>query len=451
MVAALAACEERSSGPGGADGPPATQGTGPSGGKFVGGQTSDPGDAASLDPDACSGDSWPSPDSERRTANCERQPYGGFRCDCGDGALALESSQENCWDALQQACEIDRRAPDFCESPSFGVCWPEPNGGGHLCRCEGLAEPQQANGASCHEALYGTCLSLCSDETGYCGRPSGATGSGALGYACACGPFDSVDPLVLSSAVPTLAPGRSCESVLSSACGGACEAVSGSCRFDGGGYECSCEDDTAMRIEGALSSPRSCDESLHRACGLPTVVDDGACESALTGVIGRCSARPPIVRLGETPPERFDYVCTCQQDQQLSETVHTANACGAALRAACPRAFRPPQGGSPLALGDYGAVCARDADCSGGACYVPGTGIDPICSKQCDSDAACPDGTLCTFGHCMIRCEAGDDAGCLTLNDAVSNPLYCMPRSRLTESQEAETDAGHVCIQTSEP
>lgn len=96
---------------------------------------------------------------------------------------------------------------------------------------------------------------------------------------------------------------------------------------------------------------------------------------------------------------------------------------------------------------DYGALCDAGDECVGGACYVPGTGRDSICSARCESNADCPNWAVCSQigsydpGHCFVKCES--DAECSALNDATDNPLRCM--------NDPYFGTFSFCVQESEP
>jgi hypothetical protein len=98
---------------------------------------------------------------------------------------------------------------------------------------------------------------------------------------------------------------------------------------------------------------------------------------------------------------------------------------------------------TPSPVCDYGVPCSEARDCVSGDCYVPGTGQNPICSKQCTTPSECPLGSACIEvggdgSHCFVRCTS--DEACRPINDAPENPLVCV--SFGDES---------VCIQRSEP
>jgi hypothetical protein len=93
---------------------------------------------------------------------------------------------------------------------------------------------------------------------------------------------------------------------------------------------------------------------------------------------------------------------------------------------------------------DYGLPCQSPGDCVDNHCYVPGTGNNPICSKQCTSNNDCPSGSLCvamggTGKHCFVECTS--DAFCLAINSDPSNPLQCL----------GPLPEGWICVQKSEP
>ena len=406
----------------------------------TGGQTSDPGDP---DDGFCMASSWPSPAAARRDATCEEISAGTFRCSCGQAMQAQEVGADRCRDALRSACGIDAAAPDFCEAPTFGSCWPGEDATYFDCQCDGQDDLLKAEGDSCSDALHSTCVELCSDETGACVRPTGAS----MGYGCVCGSLQAGDLTPASFENYLVSSGRSCTEALATTCGGSCELESGSCAWAGADYACSCGDGSEGSVAFDQSSPQACEASLEQVCGLSAHVPAGDCESEYGNVAGRCSVRGPFLRPGEALPDSLTFDCSCQADGAPNAATETAHSCREALQSFCPESIRPAQGDSPLALDDYATLCSEDGDCTGGACYIPGTELDPICSKQCDGDSDCPDRTLCVLGYCMIECEQGDDESCLRLNDAVSNPLYCMP---VTDVDGAVVGSAHVCIQGSE-
>lgn len=98
---------------------------------------------------------------------------------------------------------------------------------------------------------------------------------------------------------------------------------------------------------------------------------------------------------------------------------------------------------------DFGQTCARNADCRGRDCYVPGTGENPICSQRCATNADCPSGSACTgpFGdepHCFVLCQAA--AECQAINSNPVNPLDCVDMAD-PRAPQGQT----VCAQSSEP
>jgi len=118
--------------------------------------------------------------------------------------------------------------------------------------------------------------------------------------------------------------------------------------------------------------------------------------------------------------------------------------------------------------------CRVDDDCNYGACYVPGTRQNPICSKRCDTDLDCPQGALCAgplecqdtngpcvgSGFCFRACEA--DAEC-TAHNALDtepdadpsdvNPVACIAWVDIIGSTPDEPvfEPIDICIQESEP
>ncbi len=156
---------------------------------------------------------------------------------------------------------------------------------------------------------------------------------------------------------------------------------------------------------------------------------------------GRCTSEDLILPLGEKRPEEAVFTCECAQGSDV-ETETYRGRCTEALTAICPESLRT-NASSPLAIKDFGKLCEKDEDCELGACYVPGTKRDSICSKRCDSTKDCPEGTLCAFDHCFIACS-GDDEECLYLNAAIDNPLQCFNLS-------PSFGQGQICIQESEP
>jgi hypothetical protein len=112
-------------------------------------------------------------------------------------------------------------------------------------------------------------------------------------------------------------------------------------------------------------------------------------------------------------------------------------------------------------VSDFGVACS--ASCVFAQCYDPGTHINPICSKQCSSDADCGADAVCqasggTGKWCFRSCTS--DADCFVINPATDagNPLYCALQidpndlygyqplsSPLTPGQKA------FCVEYSEP
>ncbi len=92
--------------------------------------------------------------------------------------------------------------------------------------------------------------------------------------------------------------------------------------------------------------------------------------------------------------------------------------------------------GSPVR--DYGEPCEMDADCADGLCFVPGTGVNSICSAAC-AEMPCPEGAACFQDACFVVCE-GDET-CSAINPSPDNPLRC----------DAEVAEASICLQSSEP
>lgn len=412
--------------------------TGPQGGS---GQSGDPGDHETAND--CAGSSWPSAQDEMREASCERpDDDADWLCSCGGGT---ESASEafTCSQALLRECGIDLLNPDYCAVPDYGACWPDAETGDFNCLCEsGGAEEdwRVAEGADCQKALQNTCVETCADDTGMCSSPTGLIAE-SNEYSCECfGDSEFAGTTTVQSAPEE---GRvSCESILERGCGTSCESAVGACTVGERGYDCACGDGTT----GSVSSGRSqheCQMATHAVCGYfnPGPV----CSSTNGAVEGACAGQFYLSRDGDPLPTEYAFECECQDGPDASQSSHDASSCEEALQVACPDAIRPPGGTSPLALRDYGQLCEADEDCQDGACYVPGTQQDPICSKDCASDSDCPKGSACYSNHCFITCEPDDDEGCLTLNGAVSNPLFCLDLDSTGEG------TGHVCIQESEP
>ena len=146
--------------------------------------------------------------------------------------------------------------------------------------------------------------------------------------------------------------------------------------------------------------------------------------------------------------------CPCAGGESGTQT---CNDFGIPLPCDCAEEVAPPttDGGAtdasveagPLPEPDvaYGSPCP-DA-CPGSDCYVPGTGVNPICSRHCVIDADCGAGALCeesggTGRWCFRRCAG--DAECLAVNASADNPLYCA-------SYSPPDAARWFCIQASEP
>lgn len=231
--------------------------------------------------------------------------------------------------------------------------------------------------------------------------------------------------------------GSDCEEALVDTCVIRCESDIGACSSSvpASGlsdsdpfYSCECWADSAELEEtteaGTFADTLDCESIIASVCG-------GSCEN----------------RAGTCVSQEGGYDCSCKNG--VTGSVSTARGqqeCEEAVEAMCPEALRP-SGNSPLALRDYGELCEEDADCEDGACYVPGTKEDPICSKACASDSDCPSGSACFSNHCFISCEENDDEGCLALNGALANPLFCLNLDSIPEVELS----GNICIQETEP
>lgn len=95
--------------------------------------------------------------------------------------------------------------------------------------------------------------------------------------------------------------------------------------------------------------------------------------------------------------------------------------------------------------GEVGAPCEANTDCNSGLICYPESTIGPggYCSKNCNSDAECPQSSLCAFGICWDACDStigdcGPDRQCLEdSNDAGAPISVCYP---LFDESTCETD-----------
>lgn len=408
------------------------------------------------------------------TSRCEVEddsvPLSGlpvaWSCECGDTARTV--SAPYCHDALGEACDVDAFAATFCEAP-LGTCFPQNRDGSEWsCSCardSGKPGLEVSNVAtrSCHDAASIACGQTCESDVGSCTMMNEAA---PQGFVCTCSPLQSgSSPLAGSSLAsgPIAANGgQSCEATLDATCGGACETESGRCTYAGDHFACACNDENTVDVDVAtlfgagLDDARDqCGEAVRYACGL--VTSGGTCSSETAQWSVTCTARPLITFPGEQPAATKTFDCDCrvrpsaltmQPDAGSSTSVEVdAHTCDEAAKLACPGAIRTSTDTDSATL-DYGHNCTIDADCSGGACYVPGTTVNPICSKHCETNADCPDFARCATGaggYCFVRCTS--DAPCLELNPALSNPLHC---STSYPEIGSHADPG-ICVQTSEP
>jgi hypothetical protein len=452
-----------------------------------------------MDGDAlgCSGERWDGPDSERLGGECQRSDETRWRCGCegvSGGPLDRTIEVDACLEALRQACEIDLTAPRFCEVAGEATCWPGDDEGSWSCRCGGEGAPSAVQAGSCDEAMTLRCAEQCDSDFGGCRGQLGQPGS----YACMCqGESLDLDPAGGEPApsapmpapdsgseegteapTPPVAPADmpgvgsvgtvvgsqvvaagSCEQARALACGEQCDSEAGQCALgaDGDGFECSCADGGAVsqplgELGGA--GPDACWLGLQRSCGAVLHVPVGMCASEAGGSTAYCEALAWVQRPGQDAPDPRRYSCACGA---AAPSEVEADGCYQALQELCPSSI--PDDAVPAADGDYGALCQDASDCDTGACYVPGTGQDAICSSRCSTDADCPAGTLCAFvglgpsdteGYCFATCES--DAHCGLLNGARDNPLYCADRVDIDEAAlSGDDESGRVCIQLSEP
>ncbi len=435
-----------------------------------GGQSGDPGAHGPGGPDIvapgteCQLATWAPDEQSPSTHQChvanESAQLGSeptdWDCDCGGTRRSSEAVR--CVDALLAACDVDYRAATYCDYP-LGTCFPNDAAGSDwLCRCGDASdhpdqETDDVQAVDCESALREACGNRCQSRVGSC--EASVDGKDSLQCACA-DPFAAEGSLLANTAILVGAQG-SCEATLSQACGADCESETGVCELDGDGFACACADETTSEIPSAdLSSAASqtrdrCSEALERACGF---VERGqGCSSSSDVGSVTCEPRPQILFPDKGAPSSYTFDCSCTSsltdggvalvsDEATSQTVE-ASSCEDAAKTACPGAIRPlPDPNGPTL--DYGLPCTEDADCQDDACYVPGTKVNPICSKHCESDDDCPNFAHCVLGaggYCFVRCE--QDAECLDLNPSISNPLNC--------TTDFAPDEPAVCVQASEP
>ncbi len=389
-----------------------------------------------------------------------------WSCACGDSARSV--SAPYCHDALREACDVDAFAATFCEAP-LGTCFPQDRVGSQWsCSCaqdSGKPGIEVSNVATpnCYNAASIACGQTCESDLGSCTMMNEAA---PQGFVCTCSSLQSGSgPLADSSLAsgPIAANGgQSCEATLDATCGGSCETESGRCTYASDHFACSCNDESTVDIDVAtlfgsgLGDARDqCEEAVGQACGF--VTSGATCSSETQDWSVTCTQRPVITFPGEPAATNPTFDCDCRASSPdltadgdagaSTSTTVDAPSCDAAAGAACPGAIRSGTDSNGATL-DYGHGCSTDDTCAGGACYVPGTTVNPICSKRCETDSDCPDFAKCATGaggYCFVRCTS--DETCLELNPALSNALHC---STGYPEIGSHSDPG-ICVQASEP
>lgn len=391
-----------------------------------------------------------------------------WSCDC-DGTLKA-SEAARCEDALLDACGIKYTAATYCEFP-LATCFPKDEAGDEwLCRCSEDsenpgAEVDAVTANDCWSAAVRACGETCESRVGSCETSKEST----TDLECRCSrPF--ADQMNNTTSSPVFVHGEaSCAPSLAQTCGSVCSSETGACTLDETGFACTCNDETSAHIDAeALSEPDGlglslCDEATYEACGAIEQAD--SCSSNTEQWAASCVPRPHLHKPGQEAPSSYTFDCECagsdRSDDDAGATldggapnngggsfVTDAPDCEAAVKATCPGAVRPGSDPNGPTL-DYGHTCVEDDDCSGGACYVPGTKVNPICSKHCESNDDCPSFAHCVGGaggsadgYCFVRCAEDDE--CLELNPSIgSNPLHC--------ASDFDPDSPKVCWQASEP
>lgn len=429
----------------------------------AGGQSGDPGSVdgePSLAPESdCEVSRWlpnePEPSTHRCKVADDMARLGGaavaWDCDCAGESLEVEET--TCRAALEQACDVDVLAARYC-APPIGTCFPEDEDGkSWLCRCgeesdhPGL-EVEHVVSEECHDAAIDACGTTCNGEVGTCVNLS----SSSKDFACTC-----EDPLAMGNSLSS-SIGRTgvrvsadrCDVALADACGVSCKSETGSCAYSNGAFTCQCEDESSATVDVSdLPGPEdsetgeACDDALVLSCGSAGVLTE--CGSANDSWSASCAGRVGGKSAGQAPSETTAFDCNCDNagDEAASPMTVEVSTCEEAINEACPAAIRPGTDPNGPTL-DYGHVCEEDNDCSAGACYVPGTGVNSVCSKRCEVDSDCPEFAQCfeqVGGYCFVRCS--EDAECLALSPAIANALHCL-------KQPVSSESG-VCIQASEP
>ena len=458
----------------------------------IGGQGGDPGVAAGEDEtrqgagpvavDFCQGQAWDSPDAPKRHAECQlalRRSEGDqhFECLCDGEPISLDAPQ--CYTALSDGCQVPF-PPNYCELQT-GVCFADAGAADSFrCRCSGDQGPLAPVVAdSCAEAVAAHCHERCESDLGSCHSDGLTPGL----YYCACtheppsvpllnpdgtlpeassrpapDPADSAGQGAPTQPAPAGVPsGATCEATLRDLCGGQCETATGQCALQADHYACTCHEGTTMTLplsELPLDEPSAdlCYFAAAQGCGLEFALNATHCEVAGTQAQVTCEAQPQTFRPGEPQPQDATFECSCRRSGETTTSARTGRNCYRTAAAACPEAIEEAD---RLSASDFGTLCTDATQCSGGACYVPGTGEDSICSQSCESDSDCPGHSLCATvagqgGRCLVRCDS--DLQCQLLNDSLHNPLYCAEKADLEgRTQMANSEGGRVCVQVSEP
>lgn len=257
---------------------------------------------------SCGGSQWVG--DEIKLYQCQPED-DQWRCVC-DG-VAFISSESECRDALQSACNVGDEVFGGCNS-QFGEC--HRDGDEIKCQCDETGNQFTTTQEACTGDLFTMCSSSCENGPNSCVPNAGVSDT----YRCQCGQERTKTIRSLS-----------CDQALDTACNRvACSGWAGYCQevtSPEWSYDCQCVNgDTGSRTITELGGA-NCDAALLNVCGEP---ESDSCAYETTQGEWSCEQKDGTAD---------EYECTCrvqcQLDQRMIVDTFQGDSCDDVLYSFC--------------------------------------------------------------------------------------------------------------------